>query len=201
MKTIQITIAGITPLLCNKFTDEAMMSATNGNSSALNGDKGSPREQAEEKLYIGRNKKPMIPNPNIFRCIIDAGKYFKNGKSKVTTLKSSIIPACVSILEPEIQIKHKDPWRVDTRAVRNPATGGRFATHRPMFDDWQLTFTAELDDELMAANLFREIVDAAGKRIGLGDFRPDCKGPFGKFVVTKWTEKRPARRAARKKAA
>jgi len=29
-------------------------------------------------------------------------------------------------------------------------------------------------------------VDAAGKRIGLGDFRPDCKGPFGRFVVTKW---------------
>jgi hypothetical protein len=30
------------------------------------------------------------------------------------------------------------------------------------------------------------MIDAAGKRIGLGDFRPSCKGPFGKFVVIHW---------------
>ena len=41
---------------------------------------------------------------------------------------------------------------------------------------------------MMPIKLAREIMDAAGKRIGLGDFRPDCKGPFGKFVVTKWKE-------------
>jgi hypothetical protein len=39
---------------------------------------------------------------------------------------------------------------------------------------------------MMDPKLFREIVDAAGKRIGLGDFRPATKGPFGKFVVTSW---------------
>jgi len=31
-------------------------------------------------------------------------------------------------------------------------------------------------------------VDAAGKRIGLGDFRPQTKGPFGKYVITDWKE-------------
>jgi hypothetical protein len=41
---------------------------------------------------------------------------------------------------------------------------------------------------MIAPKLVREIVDAAGKRIGLGDFRPSCKGPFGKFVVTQWKE-------------
>jgi hypothetical protein len=38
----------------------------------------------------------------------------------------------------------------------------------------------------MTVKLLREILDASGKRIGLGDFRPACKGPFGKFVVVKW---------------
>lgn len=46
----------------------------------------------------------------------------------------------------------------------------------------------EIDTELAGVKLVRDIVDAAGKRIGLGDFRPDCKGPFGKFVVTLWEE-------------
>jgi hypothetical protein len=43
-----------------------------------------------------------------------------------------------------------------------------------------------LDDSVMSPELLREIIDAAGSRIGLGDFRPDRKGPFGKFVVVMW---------------
>ena len=45
-------------------------------------------------------------------------------------------------------------------------------------------------DPMMTVKLLREILDAAGKRIGLGDFRPSCKGPFGKFVITNWKEQR-----------
>ena len=195
MKQINVTIEGVSPLICNKFTDAAMEAATNSTRVSTVGDKGTPREQAESKLYIGHDGKPMIPNPNLFRCIIDGGKFFKAGKSKVTTLKSSLIPACLAIEELEITIIHNEPWRVDTRAVRIPSTGGRIATHRPMFDDWKLEFTMILDEEILSEKLLREIVDAAGKRIGLGDFRPDCKGPFGRFVVTHWTAEEVKRAA------
>lgn len=186
MITINTTIEGVTPLICNKFTDEAAESATNGNRASAVGDKGTPLEQAEKKLYIGHDGKPMIPQPNLFRCIIDGGKFFKAGKSKVTTIKSSLIPACLSIEEVEIPIIHKEPWRVDTRAVRIPSTGGRILCHRPLFDDWRLEFTMTLDPTILSVKMLREIVDAAGKRIGLGDFRPDCKGPFGRFAVVEW---------------
>ena len=184
----KIKIQGRTPLLCNRFTDEAQMSATSGTRIASVGHQKSPHEQAEEKLYIGHDGKPMIPQPNVFRCIIDAGKFFKIGKSKVTTLNSSLIPACVEVEGIEIPIIHKDPWEVDTRAVRIPSTGGRILCHRPKFNDWALEFESLLDTELMSAGLFREILDSAGKRIGLGDFRPDRKGPFGKFVVVQWDQ-------------
>ena len=188
MKSIKVQIQGTTPLICNRFTDAAMMAATSGTRMSSNGDKGSPKEQAESKLYIGHNKKPMIPQPNLFRCLIDGGKFFKVGKSKVTTQKSSLIPACVEIEEIEIPIQTKEGWQVDTRAVRIPSTGGRILCHRPIFNDWALEFSATIDTDMMTPKLFREILDAAGKRVGLGDFRPDCKGPFGKFVVTNWKE-------------
>lgn len=186
MKAFKISIEGTAPLLCNRFTDEAMEKATSGNTISTVGDRGTPKEIAEKKLYMGYDNKPMIPQPNLFRCIIDAGKYFKAGKSKITTVKSSLIPACLSIEDLEIPIQHKEPWTIDTRAVRIPSTGGRISTHRPCFYDWKLSFAAELDETIIGEKLFRELIDAAGKRIGLGDFRPDCKGPFGKFVVTQW---------------
>ena len=189
MKLLSVTIQGTAPLLCNKFHDAAQMSAT-GDSSRIStiGDRGTPLDQAQLKLYLSESGDPHIPGPNVFRMLIEAGKFFKSGKSKLTTQKNSLIPACVNILDIEIPLQHKQPWTVDTRPVRIPSTGGRILAHRPCFHDWTLTFTIELDVDLMSLKLLRDVVDAAGKRVGLGDFRPDCKGPFGRFVVTSWQE-------------
>lgn len=189
MKEIRIAVEGITPLICNRFTDEAMEAATNGTRSSAIGNKGTPLEQAEKKLYIGHDGKPMIPQPNVFRSIIDGGTFHKAGKSKVTTLKTSMIPSCLAIDELEIPIIHREPWVVDTRAVRIPSTGGRISTHRPMFHDWRLEFTMQLDDSIMASRMLRMVIDDSGKRIGLGDFRPACKGPYGRYVVVEWRER------------
>src|SRR5690606_37369562 len=134
-------------------------------------DKGTPLEQTTAALYTDAEGNPIMPSPNLFRCIIDAGKFFKSGKSKVTTQKSSLLPACVAISELTIPIQHRDPWTVDQRPVRIPSTGGRILRYRPCFHDWALTFTLEIDTEMLAIKLAREILDAAGKRVGLGDFR------------------------------
>jgi hypothetical protein len=152
------------------------------------GDKGSPKEQAASKLYLNDEGVPIIPQPNMYRCLVDGGKFFKSGKSKITTQKSSLLPACIEIEEFALPIEHREPWTVDTRPVRIPSTGGRILCHRPCFHDWRLSFTLLVDTDLISIQLVRDIVDAAGKRIGLGDFRPDCKGPFGRFCVVHWEE-------------
>lgn len=189
MKEINVRIEGKTPLLLHRFTDAAQQEASSGSRSSLNGDRGTPKEQAEESLYYDEQKRIIFPQPNLFRCIIDAGKFFKNGKSKVTTQKSSLIPAAVALDKTYYEIVHKEDWTVDTRPVRIPSTGGRILRHRPCFNDWAINFSLELDEKVIGEKLLREIIDAAGNSIGLGDFRPDCKGPFGRFNVTLWEVK------------
>ena len=137
-------------------------------------------------LYRDNQGTIGIPQPNLFRCLMDAGKFFKTGRSKITTQKSSLIPACLDIPQLFLPLEYSEPWEVDTRPVRIPATGGRILRHRPMFVPWGLSWSMTLDTEILSLKMLREIVDAAGKRIGLGDFRPDTKGPFGRFVVTEW---------------
>jgi hypothetical protein len=185
---IQITIEGTTPILMNRFHDAAQQGVMAGSSSSMLGSKGTPREQAMLKLYTGLDGNPIIPQPNLFRSIIDAGTFFKAGKSKVTTARSSMIPACLEIQGVELPLIHKEAWQVDSRAVCIPSTGGRIMCHRPRFDDWKIEFVLVVDTTMIQVKLVREIVDAAGKRIGLGDFRPSRKGPFGKFTVTSWQE-------------
>jgi hypothetical protein len=146
-------------------------------------------EDAEGRLHIGSRGQPVVPQPALLACIINGGMFHKVGKRQLTTAKSSLLYAAVSIDEIEIDIIHKAPWSVDTRPVRIPATGGRILRHRPCFYDWKLKFTVELDTGICNPKLFREVVDDAGKKIGLLDFRPACKGPYGRFVVMSWVEK------------
>ena len=186
---LKIRIEGTTALICNKFTDaaaEASSSGTRGSGSAK--DRGTPLEIAEAKLYVGLDGKPMIPQPNLLRCLVEGGRFHKVGKTQLTTAKTSHLYACVSVEGTEIPLVHRQPWKVDTRAVRIPSTGGRILAHRPMFDDWALEFEVLLDTSILGAKVFRMVVDDAGNRIGLGDFRPATKGPYGRFVVTRWEE-------------
>ena len=184
---VKVKIKGTTPLLMNRFTEEAQIKVSNGSTTALVGSKGTPREQAAKKVYADEDGNLHLPGPNIFSAIICAGKFHKAGKSKVTTVKTSLIPAGVALQEIVCPLGTKK-FEVDSRSVVIPATGGRIMCHRPRLDDWQLAFTLDIDTEVFDPKLVRQIVDDAGKKIGLGDYRPDRKGPFGKFVVTEWKE-------------
>lgn len=188
MKTVRITIEGITPLMICSFTDEAAQNATAGTRRISNGEAQTPKEQAESFLYRDEHGQPgnILPGPNVLRCITDAGAFHKLGKTKVTTARSSLVPACASVHEILVAIVSREGWTVDTRAVRNPSTGGRRLCSRPLFNDWRLTFHVQLDPTVIGEKLLRDIVDTAGQRIGIGAFRPACKGPFGRFKVTSW---------------
>ncbi len=185
MKTIRVRIQGVTPLLMNRFTEESEVKVSGGTSAVQIGDKGTPRAQAEKKAYKDDDGNLYVPGPNIFSCIIQAGTFHKVGKSKVTTSKSSLIPAGIAV-EEIICPLHTTDFEVDSRSVVIPSTGGRIMCHRPRLDAWEVEFTLSVDTDMFAPNFVRQLLDDAGKKVGLGDYRPSRKGPFGRFVVVGW---------------
>ncbi len=182
---IKVNLSGISPLICNRFTEAAQQAVSNASSSSFQGSKGSPREQAEPKIYTDSKGRPVLPAVNLMASLIEAGRFIKSGRSKLSTTKSSLVPAGLAIEEIELPITPRQ-WEVDSRPVVIPATGGRIMCHRPRFDAWNVCMTLTVDDTLFSERLVRELVDIAGKRIGVGDFRPSRRGPFGRFEVTKW---------------
>jgi len=182
---IRVEIEGQTPLLMNRFTEESEIKISAGTSPVAVGTKGSPREQATKKAYADDKGNLYIPGPNLFSCIIQAGTFHKAGKAKVTTLKSSLIPAGMAVLDVVCPLNTKD-FEVDSRSVVIPSTGGRIMCHRPRLDTWKLGFRLDVDEAMFPAAFVRLLIDDAGRKVGLGDFRPARKGPFGKFAVTGW---------------
>ncbi len=182
---IKATIQGISPLLCNRFTDEAAQKISSGVTMSVQGAKPPPRDQAQAKLYLGADGKAVLPAPNLMRAFVDAGQFIKAGRSKLSTQRTSIVPAGLSIEELELLLQ-PGRWECDSRSVVIPSTGGRIMCHRPRFDEWRVSLTLNIDDAMFSEGVVRELVDLAGSRIGVGDFRPARRGPFGRFRVDSW---------------
>ncbi len=132
----------------------------------------------------------MLPTQNVFSCFLEGGKFFKIGRRQVTTRDSSLLAGALEMNDVVVPLVFSKPWEVDSRPFRNQVNNTKMLTHRPRFDDWKFTIHCVLDHELVGIKMFRQIVDMAGRVIGLGDYRPDRKGPYGKFVVECWEEKR-----------
>lgn len=173
IRKINIAIKGESPLLMHRFPLEDI--------EAL--EKKPKEEQAEISAYRDPDKKNLfIPAIALQRALI-AGAVFSKGKGRASLQK--VAAACI-LIYPERLDLGTDKYDIDSRAVVVPATRGRIIRHRPRLEKWQVSFTLEYDDVLLKEKEVRKIVDDTGSRVGLLDFRPEKKGPFGRFVVINW---------------
>jgi hypothetical protein len=142
------------------------------------------REQAEHAAYRDPDTQDLyVPGVALQRSLVGAATYSK-GKGRASLQKQ--VAACV-LVSPERLSLGKKEFAIDSRPVVIPATKGRVMRHRPRLDEWEVTFTVEFDDTLLTEDQLRRVVDDAGSRVGLLDFRPERKGPYGRFMVTSWT--------------
>lgn len=179
INTIKVEISGITPLIINRFHEEAAEEATSNMRSARK-ERPSPEDDAKSRLY-SNGSGTFLPAENIRQSIIEAAKRFKIGRRAATT------DVAASIYLSPFELPLTGDWHVDSRAVVIPATGGRILRHRPMFDEWAISFSLQIDtDTGVDERMIKEIVASAGKLVGLGDFRPARKGPYGRFSVVSW---------------
>lgn len=179
-KMVNATIKGISPLLMNR---PDMLEID---------DKAKKKEagvdilthQYETKQYRNSSNDLYTPDTHIKGALVEAGKNIKvKGKGKATY--SKIIGYAVIVSPPEILHKKTKTERYTVLAV-NPNTRGRNPVCRPMLKEWELDFNIEYDSNEIPEEVLKEALDYAGKRVGIGDWRPAKKGTFGRFIVTKF---------------
>lgn len=180
MKTYNVTIQGISPLLMNRpsiLIGDISKEKTQADVS--------PQQQAELKLYE-IDGELYQPETHIKGSLVESGKNQKVvGKGKATY--SKIVGYAVEINPFEI-IHKKQKWEPYSVLAVNPNTKGRNLVHRPMLKEWELDFEITFDEEQISAVVLKEIFDRAGRIVGIGDWRPAKKGRFGKYQLTSWKE-------------
>jgi len=180
MKKYKVEITGITPLLHNKPEEYGFDVQWVEKQASTDYE-----QEALKKLYVDSDGKIYQPATHIDRALIEAGKKIKvKGQGKATY--SKLFGSMVSVEEFEI-VHQKQDYEIHKCLVVIPSTKGRIMRYRPMFKDWVLEFHVQGEEEI-PADVIKEAFEIAGKYVGIGDWRPEKKGKFGKFQVTKFQE-------------
>jgi len=181
MKTYKATIKGTSPLLMNR--PSALIGDISKDKKPYEND---PQSEAEKKLYE-IDGKLYQPATHLQGALIEAGKHKKVvGKGKSTY--SKIVGYAVEVNPFEI-VHKKQKWEPFSILAVNPSTKGRNILHRPMLREWELDFEITFDETEVNPSIMKELLDIAGRIVGIGDWRPAKKGRFGKFEVISWKEK------------
>lgn len=196
---ISVTITGTRPLLMNRMTPEELEGLDDKTKKKPKAAAKAPaQERAAAKVY-NEDGRPVMPLENLMACLIEAGKYVRlDGKRQVSTSKGTILPGLMNIETKTLWLRKPnggDPdawgvaeWRYEIRQGRNPNGGEAVAIVRPRFEQWGFRLEAEIDTDEMPEDAYRKLFDLGGKRVGLCDFRPQCKGIFGQFRVDEWKQ-------------
>ena len=174
---VDVKIEGTSPLLQHRFHGE-------GQPAPKSKAKNVARITDDAKDYLYENEDGIYqPSTHIIGTMKKAGARFQiPGQGKLTY--KNLIGSGVVLVTPDAIPHIVQDWEVDTRSVI--VNRGRIMRSRPCFEKWALEFQLDIDDEEIPAEVVKDVLDHAGKRVGIGDFRPEKGGSFGRFYVTKW---------------
>lgn len=198
-------IGGQTPLLFNPVTQD-LLAQLRGRAAKVNVRDLSFDQEAEQKLLTSDHGHIQMPVVYILAALIEAGRSVAySGRAKFSTKESSVIPAVITFNAGEFlpmlkadgtplmsTVEQKD-WATDIRRGRNPNGGELVCVVRPKLNEWYVPFQIEVNSEGLDAEVgeegARQLFRIAGRKVGLADFRPMKRGPFGQFTVVKWEPK------------
>ena len=179
-------IQGISPLLTHN--PESMGDTRPG------AKKGSripePEVEAERGLYRLEDGSCGLKGIAPRTAILSAASAFK--VKRFVTMRSilshiSVTEELIPLINSETGKRFQNFSEIDRRRVIVQKSG--IIRSRPKFNNWSLYFTIAYDPALLeeaGLQVLPDIVNDAGNRFGIGDYRPDCAGWFGRFSLKEY---------------
>jgi hypothetical protein len=139
-------------------------------------------------LHVNKDGAVYIPPMAFKNCLAEAAKFLAQqipGKGKATYTKH--LEAGVLITDPVVLPLRKED--VPGEWLFLPSDGKRGSGSRvdkcyPLIEEWEGSIPIYVLDEIVTKDVLLQHLDAAGKFIGIGRFRPRNNGFYGRFRVT-----------------
>ena len=187
----QVKLTGDTPIIQHNGNGIDPQNPYNQRIAQLAAKKASQRTVSEEReirecevlksLWTAKDL-PTIPMAALRSCIEKAARKLKHGprvREGLLVLSTEFtwdVEKYGTTLE---EIASKCQFTVPVVVQRS-----RILRTRAIFETpWSLDATIEVDPELVDKNSLATWLDIAGRRVGLGDWRPEKSGVYGRFIT------------------
>jgi hypothetical protein len=178
---VTFTIIGRSPLLQNNpanFIGKTEESGLGSSKKVYNDE-----EEAKLRLYLDGDGQYCHPCESFTKAMVKAVAGKKFGKMFAT----SAIKGSVFIVEPfalilDAEANPATQYVIDRRSV--VIGKSRVLRCRPMWTPWRMKLALEIDVAILSPPQVLDALNLAGRIIGIGDYRPEKSGGFGRFTAT-----------------
>jgi hypothetical protein len=183
MKLVSFWVQGLSPLLTNN--PAAMQKKENKGAKTAAQRIPDAETEAERGAYRNERGELCLPAVSFRSAMLSAAKGLKYGKmSAISVTQASVFVAedfCV-LVDPETREPLKTYVIDSRRAVVNRKDG--IVRSRPRMNRWATQLVLEIDEAFTPMENHTDVLNRAGRLIGVGDFRVERRGWFGRFHAT-----------------
>jgi hypothetical protein len=193
LRTVDIPLWGTSALIMHAWSHKAKEQMLNKQMKVATTGKQAkdPQRDFEESIYVGPDGLPAFPSVAFKAAAVDAAiamDFKKTNLRQAFHIESDMVPILGSAPEP----------REDMVRVGMGTADIRF---RAQFTTWGTVLTVTFNESMLSLDQLVNLFNAAGFGIGIGEWRPQRDGQFGRFRVAEDKEAKQLNEwlAARKK--
>jgi hypothetical protein len=181
LETIRVPIVGETPLIVHKFSEKAkrqMLDAQQGRKKTK--EVRDPQADYESSMY--RTKDGFgFPAVGFKACTVSAARFY--GKDVTMTQLRQLLYFRGVIHEsggmPLVDIDGEPHMREDVVRIGQ----GTDLRYRAEFSEWSAVLEVSFVTTSLARESVLSLIDAGGTGVGVGEWRPEKSGEFGRFRI------------------
>ena len=175
---MSVTIKGTTPLIFHRWSEKAkkMMLDKQMKKAQKGREIRNPNQEYKESYYKDADKDIAFPALAIKQSIVNSARNLND--VKMTLLRGAIF--IVGDKDGLIKVKYEsEEMREDMVRVGMGTADLRF---RGQVNNWSMTFMVEFNADVVSAEQIINLLQVAGFACGLGEWRPEKNGDYGRFV-------------------
>ena len=180
MKKYEVKIVGKTPYMQHRMDDKKLEEWEKNRKLIIERDDVAKEDSVRAEFHSYNDKDGFyIPSEHIRGSLINAGATVKSKVGNSRKSMKNIVAGMFFIDEEKIRLPKE--YVIDKRSAVNRAIKARVISIRPKWEKWEAKFTLIVDNDSITEETIKEIIKNAGDYIGIGSFRPQCNGMFGRF--------------------
>lgn len=180
----EVTIKGITPYMQHRMDDTKLEVWEKNRKKIIEREDVNKEDllRANFHSYIDAEGQCYLPGEHLRVALINAGSFMKSKVGNARKSMKNIVAAMFTINPENINLPPFD--EVDKRSAVNKNVKARVMVIRPKWNaGWKVKFNVFVDDNTMTKETVAELLNYAGKYVGIGSYRPTNNGYFGRFEV------------------